>query len=128
MLKSPAVGVSGSDLSHCGKLVEIHVRFSYAKLAPVIATLRTVSSHRFRKLTLLITPPIPWTNPRDWAKLDKEVSALAKRVGVTAGNDTLEVVICSYLTDLGGTGLSETGRALPLISRNACVSLRTVRI
>ena len=50
---------------------------------------------------------------------------LAKRVKATARNNTLEVMICCYLTDLGGTELSEIEEALPLISRNDRVSLRT---
>ena len=126
MLTRPSVRRSGFDLSPCGELVEIHVQFSYAKFAPVIATLRTVSSRRFRKLTLLITPPIPKTGAGgQWSKLDEEVTVLAKRVKATARNNTLEVMICCYLTDLGGTELSEIEEALPLISRNDRVSLRT---
>ena len=126
MLKKSVAGRSAFDLSPCKKLVEIHARLNSPNFALLIPTLRTVSSHRFRKLTVLITPPIPKIKLDNWAELDQEISALAKRVKATVGNGRLEVVICSYLTNLGGTPLSEIpGGALPLISWNEHVSLRT---
>ena len=54
-------------------------------------------------------------------KLGKEISALAKRVGATAGENTLEAVVCYS----GGTLLSKIEGVLPLISRDAHVSLQT---
>ena len=112
------------DLSPCEKLVEIHAVLPCAKFTLTIATLRTVSSHRFRKLVLLLPSPITHIRLVDWAKLDKEVSALAKRVGATAGNDKLEVVVRYCRAILGETQPFAIGDALPLCSRNIRVSLQ----
>ena len=120
MLTKSSAGRSAFDLSPCEKLVEIHARLNSPDFSLITPTLRTVSSHRFRKLTVFITPPKPKIKPENWAKLEEDISAPAKRVGATAGNDTLEVVICSSKT-LGSTLLSEV---LSLISQDACVSLR----
>ena len=126
MLTKSAAGRSAFDLSPCERLVEIHARLNSPDFSLITPTLRTVSSHLFRKLTVFITPPKPKIKPENWAKLDQEIFELAKRVEATVGNDRLEVVICSYLTSLGETQLSEIpGGALPLISWNENVSLRT---
>ena len=125
VLTKPVIEGLVLDLSPCERLIEINARLNFAKFALIIATLRTVSSPRFRNLILFIPPPIPNIKLVDWVKLDEEVSALAKRVGATTENDKLKVVIRSYSTTLGGTQLSEIGEALPLSSQNIHVSLRT---
>ena len=116
---------SGFDLSPCKKLVEIHVWLKSAEFALTIATLRTVSTRRFRKLTILVTSRLPEITMRDWERLDEEISALAERVRATAWDDMMEVVICTYLTSLGDTQLSEIEGVLFLTSRNTSVTLRT---
>lgn len=113
------------DLSPCKGLVEIHGRFYHSQFEALISILRTVGSPRFRKLSIFIAPPIPAIKPDEWARLDVAVGELAKRVQATAGSGTLEVLFSSYSTVLGGVQLSEIEGALPLISSDARVSLRT---
>ena len=113
---------SGFDLSTCKELVEIHARLDYGLLGLIIATLKTVLSRKFRKLTVDIA--LPKIKPEDWAEFDKEIFVLAKRVCATAGNDALEVLIRRRMAP-GGTQLSEIERVLPLVSLSARVSLRT---
>ena len=120
MLTRPVIDGQAFNLTRCETLVEIRARSHSAEFEFIIATLRTVSSRRFRKLTLLTTSQVTKIKLEAWAKLEEEISALVKRVGATAGNDTLEVVICSSSKTLGDR-LSEV---LPLISQDACVSLR----
>lgn len=93
-------------------------------MGSVIATLGTVSSRQFRKLTVDIADPIPKIKLEDWAEFDKGVFALAKRVKATGGKDMLEVLV-RYSTTVGGTQISEVEGALPLISSDICVALRT---
>ena len=125
VLTRPVIDGLALDLSPCEKLVEIRAGYDFATFASIIAILRTVSSRRFRKLTLLMTSHATEIKLEAWAELEEEISALATRVGATDGNDTLEVVICSSSKTLGETQLSEIEEVFPLISRDACVSLRT---
>ena len=120
VLTGPTIGGSAFNLSPCGKLEEIYARFDFADFAFLIANLRTVSSHKFRKLTILLTSNVPKIKRDAWVKLGKEVSALAKRVGAT-GNNKLEVAV--YYS--GGTLLSKIEQVSPLISPDARVSLQT---
>jgi len=112
------------DLSPCERLVEIQARFAHCEFDSIIPTLKTVVSPRFRKLTFFIIPPLPAVKTDAWAKLDEEVTALAKRVNATAVDDRLQVLFSSYSKILGGIKLSEVEMALPRIASNACVSLR----
>ena len=67
------------------------------------------------------------TKPEDWAGLDGGIFALAKRIKATAGNDMLEVLI-RCCTIFGWIEFSEIEGALPLISSDVRVSLRTERL
>ena len=97
---------------------------NYAWFGFIFIVLGTISSRRFRKLTIDIARPGPKINPEDWGLLDKGVFELVKRVKATAGNNMLEVLIrCS--TTVGGIQLSEIEGALPLVSSDVRVSLRT---
>ena len=121
----PAVYKENLDPSPCKKLVEVRGRFHHARFKMFISVLNNITSPRFRKLTIFITPPIPAVDPKEWGELETAVVALATRVGATAGSDVLEVLISSYHTVLGGTKLCEIEGALPLIASNSRVSLRT---
>ena len=106
------------------KLVGIHAQSNYAWFGFIFIVLGTISSRRFRKLTIDVARPGPKINPEDWGLLDKGVFELVKRVKATAGNNMLEVLIrCS--TTVGGIQLSEIEGALPLVSSDVRVSLRT---
>ena len=82
-------------------------------------------SPRFRKLSLLIFPPV---GDAEWELLNKEVPALAERVNAAAVADRLEVVFSYYSTGLGETGLSEIEGTLPRIASDARVSLRVEKL
>ena len=118
---------SALDLSPCRQLVETRVGVNCPWFELIIPTLKTISSRRFRKLTLTIFHPMPKIRLEDWAELDKEISVLAQRVKASAGNDALEVLIrCS--PTVSRTQLSEIEGALPLVSSDVRVSLRTERL
>ena len=112
------------SLSSCKKLVEIRARFNHAEFGKLVPILETVVSPQFRKLMLLITPPIPVIGMEAWKKLDEEVTALVGRINATAVNDRLEVLFLSYSTGLGLLVRSDVERALPRMASDARVSLR----
>ena len=114
---------SAFDLSPCKELVELHAQLKHSWFGFITRTLGTISSRRFRKLTLVTPGSIPDTNPNYWVELDTAIVELAKRVDATAGNDVLQVLIGRRPT-VDGTQLSKI-KVLPLTSSDTRVSLRT---
>ena len=97
------------------------MQFIHPHFGKTIPVLRTIASPWFRKLSLLIFPPV---RDAEWSLLYKEVVALAERVNTRTVADTLEVVFSYYSTGLGEIGLSEIEVAFPWITSNGLVSLR----